>query len=210
MYLRIKRLVAILLFLLIIASMLLAGCVRQPEGTPTTTPTPIPTATIITPSPTPSTPTPTSATIPILPTPTISPELLNYLVIDSDLIAAGTITNLRYEVVTRGQGDRAGKYAYTVFTLSVDKVIKGNPATKEVFIRVEGGKIDDKVSQQASGYYFDISDRVLVCLQQGVDGVYTILPRGLRWSKYSYPSEIRDVISQIVQVMRDNNIPSPF
>ncbi|MBI2832588.1 MAG: hypothetical protein HYX79_10075 [Chloroflexi bacterium] len=139
MDLRVKRLLALLLFLLITASMLLAGCGTPQEATPTSVPTP--TATISpspTSAPTPS-PTPPTTTTP-LPSPLIPQPTEKELVIKSDLIVAGTITDLRYEVVTIDQGGRTGRQAYTVFTLSVDTVIKGDPNPNLKYSYISGKK----------------------------------------------------------------------
>ncbi|MBI2831727.1 MAG: hypothetical protein HYX79_05675 [Chloroflexi bacterium] len=159
-------------------------------------------------------PAPTPTTIPILPSPRFPPrpeeDILREMVINSDLIVAGTITDLRYEVITVEQGAAAGKQAYTIFTLSVDTVIKGDPATKSVLIRVSGGKIDEKITEGPLDYYFTVSDRVLTCLQRGNDGIYTIPAYGVLWRKGSIINtalDIQYVISRIIQVMRDNNIP---
>jgi len=79
-------------------------------------------------------------------------------VIKADLIALGTITDNRSEVVNVVSGNRTGKFAYTLFTLSVEKVIKGDPLTKEVIIRVSGGYMGDGTYQGPTGAYFSISD----------------------------------------------------
>lgn len=93
----------------------------------------------------------------------------------ADLIALGTITDKKYEVVSVGLNtdNVPGKFAYTIFTLSVEKVIKGNPDTKEVLIKVKGGPIG-QVYQVPTGAYFSISDRMLALLHLEEDNVYTL------------------------------------
>jgi hypothetical protein len=131
-------------------------------------------------------------------------------VVKSDLIVLGTITDLRYEVITVDQGGKApGKLAYTIFTLTVEKVIKGDPTTKLVQIKVEGGKIGD-ITQGPTGPYFSISNRVLVCLKREDNNVYTIMPKGGIWIKSSTlftDAKLEDVIGRIIQIMKGNKIP---
>ncbi len=85
---------------------------------------------------------------------------LKDLVVKSDYIVMGTVADKKVEVVTVGEGKLAGKRAYTIFTLSVEKVIKGDPDTKEVLIRVEGGRTRN-FWQPPMGPYFSIPDKVL-------------------------------------------------
>ena len=112
----------------------------------------------------------------------ITPDPMTDMVIKADLIVLGTITEKRYDVVTIVSENSTGKFAYTLFTLSVEKVIKGNPDTKEVSIKVEGGPIGE-VYQLPTGAYFSISDRVLVLLHLEEGNVYTKPYGGIVWSE---------------------------
>jgi hypothetical protein len=132
-------------------------------------------------------------------------------VIKADLIVLGTITDNRTEVVTIVSGNTTGKFAYTFFTLSVEKVIKGNPDTKEVLIKVEGGPIGD-VYQGPTGAYFSISDRILAALHLEEDNIYTVPHAGIVW--YESPAigaksivGLPESIGRIIQIMVANNIP---
>jgi hypothetical protein len=92
----------------------------------------------------------------------------------ADLIALGTITQQKYDIQTEiicADNEFTRKGAYTVFTLSVEKVIKGNPDTKSASIKVEGGPING-MYQLPTGRYFRISDHVLVGLIRQKGNVY--------------------------------------
>ena len=132
-------------------------------------------------------------------------------VVKADLIVLGTITDNRTEVVTVVSGNTTGKFAYTFFTLSMDKVIKGDPDTREVLIKTEGGPMDD-VYQGPTGPYFLISDRILSALHLEEDNVYTIPSSGVFWVEQ--PSigaksivGLQESIGRIIQIMTANNIP---
>jgi hypothetical protein len=137
---------------------------------------------------------------------------LTETVIKADLIVLGTITDNRTEVVTIVSGNTTGKFAYTFFTLSVEKVIKGNPDTKEVLIKVEGGPIGGGVYQGPTGAYFSISDRVLAMLHLEEGNIYTIPYSGVVWSESPTIGAksivgLPESIGRIIQIMGENNIP---
>ena len=97
---------------------------------------------------------------PVFNTEEINRDPLKSPVAKADLIALDTITDKKYEVVNAGlcaDNVTPGKFAYTIFTLSVEKVVKGNLATKEMLIKVAGGPIGE-VYQAPTGAYFSISD----------------------------------------------------
>jgi len=139
----------------------------------------------------------------------IGPDPLTDTVLKADLIVLGTITDKRYEVVTVKSGNVTGKFAYTIFTLSVEKVIKGAPDTKEVLIKVEGGPIGD-IYQAPTGWYFSISDRVLLSLNKGDDNIYSLPYLGVLWikgSKVISNPELQDMMGRVCKILRENNIP---
>jgi len=136
---------------------------------------------------------------------------LTETVIKADLIALGTITDNRTDVVTIVSDNSTGKRAYTIFTLSVEKVIKGNPDTKEVLIKVEGGPIGEAY-QVPTGAYFAISDRILALLQLKEDNIYTIPYAGIVWFESTTTGaksieRLPDSIGRIAKNMLVQDIP---
>jgi hypothetical protein len=144
-------------------------------------------------------------------------------VIGADLIALGTITDNRTDVVTLVSENGTGKLAYTLFTLSVEKVIKGDPSIKEAIIRVPGGYIGDGVYQLPTEDYFRISDHVLVSLIHEDADVYTLFaaPRrgkwipihgdsGILWIQGSAMSRVplEEIMGRICKILRINGIPN--
>jgi hypothetical protein len=132
-------------------------------------------------------------------------------VIKTDLIVLGTITDNSTEVVTVISDNSTGKFAYTFFTLSVEKVIKGNPDTKEVLIKVEGGPIGGGVYQGPTGAYFLLQDRILASLHLEEDNVYIIPSSGVVWSERPTIGAksivgLQESIGRIIQIMLANNI----
>jgi hypothetical protein len=88
-------------------------------------------------------------------------------VIKADLIVLGTITDNRSEVVmVKTSENTTGKFAYTLFTLSIEKVLKGDPSIKKVIIQVEGGYLGDGLYQLLSPGVrsFRTADHILVGL----------------------------------------------
>lgn len=148
----------------------------------------------------------------------------------ADLIVYGTITDYRYEVEEIGSGENAGKSAYTIFTLTVEKTIKGATEDKEVLIKVEGGEIkgakikDAKtggyrtgdVYQVPLGHYFEMNEQLLICLKQVKGQPYTVLHRGVIWQEteiYRSGAKPREYVTfqeslgRTIKTMRLNNIP---
>lgn len=173
----------ILLFLAI--SLIMPSC-RPVEAPTTSSPEPTPT-----PTPTPS-----------------QPDPVTEAVIKSDLIVLGNITDIKYDTVTI---EPNGKVNYTTHTLSVENVIKGDPAITQLFIRTLGGE------ESAS---FFINDRMLVILNRGSDNFYTIYginvtfhtKYGILWiespsSRARSTVKLQDAIGQIIKIMLAQNIP---
>jgi len=138
------------------------------------------------------------------------PDPLTEAVINADLIVLGTITDQRNEVVNVAEGHWGGKHAYTIFNLSVEKVIKGDPNTREVLIRVPGGYLGE-VYQAPTEWYFSISDRLFLNLHKEEGNIFTI-PRinGVIWIEgVSVVSEasLEYMMGCVAKIMKDNNIP---
>ncbi len=182
MKLRIKRLFVIPVLSSLVLTFLVPGC---GPSAPTNTPTPEP------PPEQPSVPS--------------QPDLLTDTVVNSDLIVLGTITDKKYDIVTVESGNTTGKYTYTytIFTLSVEKVIKGDPTTTQVFIRTLGG---EEVGA------FLIEDRILALFNRGNDNFYTLSPYGIHWMESPTARarsivKLQNAIARILQIMMVNNIP---
>ena len=174
------------------------------------------------------------------PTSMSQPDSLTNTVMEADLIVLGTISDLKYQVVTTYHGDNltlkfpstdnltvVGRDAYTIFTLTVEQVIKGDPNTKEIFIKKDGGPLGNDVFQAPipGNFYFSLSDRLLLSLKEGYDGIYTdfYLPArnepiwieggmgGFLWIKGTATSavDVNTMISRINQIMIENGIPLP-
>jgi len=159
------------------------------------------------------------------------PDPLTDTVIGADLIVLGTITEKRYEVlnvgidtdnIAPGKYPYTGKCAYTLFTLSIEKVIKGAPSIKEAIIWVPGGYIGEIYQVPIFGY-FEISDYVLVSLIREDADVYTLFAAPLRgrevpvdggdsgvlWIQGSLMSRtpLEEIMGRICKILRVNNIP---
>jgi hypothetical protein len=177
-------------FIIIILAFILlylSGCTPHGEIASTLTNSPVPASTTAT-EPTPSI--------------TSIPDPLTETVIKADFIVLGTITDKKYDIVTIESGNTTGKYTYTIFTLAVEKVIKGDPSTTQVFIKTLGFETDPS--------YFLLKDKILTLLNHQNDNYYTLA--GLQW--FESPSigahavvKLQDAIGRILQIMRVNNIP---
>jgi hypothetical protein len=130
-------------------------------------------------------------------------------VLRADCIVAGVITNKGYELVTVTQNDEEGQFPYTYFTLSVEKVIKGDSKSDKIFIKLEGGPENDDLYMVPVFGYFEVTEKVLVCLSYLGDNTYTLVPEGELWTNDEryVPGKIEDAISRVIRIMRKNNIP---
>lgn len=150
------------------------------------------------------------------------PDPLTETVIKADLIVLGTITDNRTEVVTIVSENSTGKFAYTLYTLSVEKVIKGDPSIKEAIIREEGGYIGDGIYQfSTAGWNFRISDHVLLGLihENADDYILFAAPYGgkipidsvnsILWIQGSAMSTapLEEIMGRICKILRINRIP---
>ena len=224
MYLR-NILILVAIFLIILLSV--SGCAREQQATE---PTGVPSSPPITePSTAPSSKPsiggggPASTVVPSDPQKSFEDAVLN-----ADLIVTGTITDKRYELVpydtkpisntgnitqqeyNLNTGNMTQGKIYTIFTLTVEKVIKGDPATKQVFVKVQGGIIEGKLIELATGEYFSISDQVLLTLHREDDDVLTLSSPGLVWirgSKVMSEPELSEIIGRVIRIMKANNIP---
>ena len=145
-------------------------------------------------------------------------------VIQADLIALGTITDNRSDVMIVATGNSTVKHPYTFFTLSVETVIKGDPSIREAIIRVPGGPINGKYLLPTERYFL-INDHVLVSLIREDADVYTLfrapkknlfglpiptIDDGVLWIRGSATSRepLELIMGRICQVLRLNGIPN--
>jgi len=139
------------------------------------------------------------------------PPQTDYLtdnVLKSDLIVFGTITDEKYDILPVDSVNATYSHIYTIFTLTVEKVIKGNPDTKEVLIKVFGNP--DNPGPEPVTHYFHITDKTLVLLHLDDDGKYSIIYPGIAWLEaghYTPTESLESVIGRIIKIMVDNKIP---
>jgi len=148
---------------------------------------------------------------------------LTDIVIKADIIALGIITDKRTEIVTKVSENYTSKFAYTLYTFSIDKVIKGNPSIKEATIREEGGYIGDGIYQYSAGIWnFWISDHVLLGLlhKNADDYILFAAPYGgkiledgvnsVLWIQGSATSRdsLESIMGRICKILRINGIPN--
>jgi hypothetical protein len=136
---------------------------------------------------------------------------------EADLIALGTITDKKYEiasVILNTDNITSGKFAYTIFTLSVEKVIKGNPDIKEVSIKNSGSPLDDRGIAMPSEAVFDVGDHVLAVLTHEEGTTYSFVqPGGIVWLNRGavvLPGDATDLqysLGRIVKIMLLKHIP---
>jgi DNA-binding beta-propeller fold protein YncE len=145
----------------------------------------------------------TSSPIPtIIPLEVTPVDLLTEVVVEADCIALGTITDKQY--------DTTSNIVYTIFTLSVEKMIRGNPDSKEMFIKLPGGETDEYSMIIPGALYFSVPETVLLCLKKMNADVYSVMPNGVLWGKSDVVSmqiDLSTVIGRVVLIMKDNNIP---
>jgi hypothetical protein len=173
----------------------LSGCTPQERTILTQTSSPVPAS--------------PNATIPS-PSVTTKQDPLTDIVIKADLIVYGTITDKKYEVETLSVGNITAKHAYTIYTFTVEKIIKGPADTKEAIIRVPGGIIDDKTSEVYLGPNFFITDKALLCLTYKKNSMY--IGENVLWAESSASvgkpmTSLDQEIGRVLKIMIDNNIP---
>jgi len=137
-----------------------------------------------------------------------NPGLRARILAQADLIVLGVIVQRRTEVGGSGTGEAGGRFVYAIYTLSIDKVVKGAPAEKSILIRAEGGGFipGTDVYQLPSGKHFDVGDRTLVCLLKQ-DNYYVVLAE--EWGEgkgWSMTPGLRDVLGGLIRTMLDNGI----
>jgi hypothetical protein len=129
----------------------------------------------------------------------------------ADFVVLGTITDFRYEP--------SNKMAYTIFTLTVDQMIKGDSDTSRILIKLQGGMMNEHKVVSSTEGYFELSDQAMVCLKKG-EKYYSIMrPFGTLWrsnadgarmgiaKSYSEMMTSDETIDLVKQIMKDNNIP---
>jgi hypothetical protein len=135
---------------------------------------------------------------------------LEYAVINADIIAHGVITKREYKelkdyLVTTN----------TIYTLSLDKVIKGNTNKKEILIKREGGVLPNGGTMEpfdSSDYGYDLFEEVLGCFQIADNTYYCHAIRGGMWMKsdekfMSKPTSLEERTGQILKIMYVNDLP---
>jgi hypothetical protein len=134
---------------------------------------------------------------------------LEYAVINADIIAQGIITKSEYkelkESVVRDN---------TIFTLSISKVIKGNPKTKNILIKVKEGSLPNGLTgefQDSSDHGYVLQDEVLDCFQYLDADYYYGIPGG-EWMKsdqqyISKKTTIEEHLGKILKIMYANDLP---
>jgi hypothetical protein len=145
-------------------------------------------------------------------------------VIDADIIVLGTVTDVDYEEIQVGEGEYAGKQVYTITTLTVEKVLKGDPGTKQVLFRTEGGIFEDGV-EQFPRQKFEIGHRLLYYALEEWQGDQYVPANsgGILWAGggniYAPPVKVcfqdtvyrldilEDVMEIVIKLMKENNIP---
>jgi hypothetical protein len=113
-------------------------------------------------------------------------------------------------------------WVYTTFTLTVEKLIKGDPDIKEVFIREPGGTINDEMGYLKVPWMqvaFTLNEKALACLKKEDNGYYSVLNWGIPWAQesdgYKYEMTmgngermtLEKLLGIIIQTMLANNIP---
>jgi hypothetical protein len=188
-----------------VIAIFIIGC-ENPEAVPNVSNSP---PTSLSPSPSFS-----PSKTPILPTEFLK-DPLNGMVVQADVIVFGNISAQRYETVA--QGDRGGSFTYTYSTLSVDKILKGDPNSRQIIIKTAGIAVGVTNIQ--------LAEKLLICLHKGNDNIYTPEPGpmptsgmvpidsttgGIIWEKSSTVStspSIENALGRVIQIMRANQIP---
>jgi hypothetical protein len=142
------------------------------------------------------------------------------LAIQADCITVADVTTAKAERSL--PGDKFQGWVYTTFTLTIDKLIKGDVGIKEVFIRLPGGIINDEVGYSNAPWMqgvLSLEDKVLVGLKKEDNGYYSGLPWGLPWARkpdgYEYVMTLdtgerltlQKLLGIMIQTMLANNIP---
>jgi hypothetical protein len=175
--------------------------------------------------PTPTVPSPSAmpSKAPVLPTEYLK-DPLNDLIVAADCIVSGNVTAQRYETVPQNNT----KAAYTIFTLSVEKMIKGDSNLKELYIKVPGGLFNDGINSPVfagpTGVYFRVGDKVLITLHKEMDNIF-VPEYGPKTTGGSFPIDnptnaiiwikgtdvstqatLDQAIGRVIQIMRANQI----
>jgi hypothetical protein len=151
--------------------------------------------------------------------PALTPkDPLEETVLEADCIVKGKIVDQRDEVIQVGEGKSAGTQTYRIFKLAVDKMIKGDPDVKELFIKTSPGIVGAPI--------FQISEIILVCLSKEHDDIFVVfgynspLPDGrmsiegdwaVLWDTMDENQrslvDPDHIIGRIISIMKLNNIP---
>lgn len=131
---------------------------------------------------------------------------LEYAVINADIIAHGVITNREYKEF---RDDPVT--THTIYTLSIDQVVEGNPNTKEVLIKIEGGVRPDGTSVAVfdgeRGY--DIQDELLACFRIPENTYFSVIQGGtwIKGKNISSRESFQKHLGKILKIMYANDLP---
>lgn len=139
---------------------------------------------------------------------TTTPDPLEYITLNSDCIIVGTITDQEYEILTTFDGTRTHRIPNTIFTVSIEKVIKGDVKGSKVLFRVEGGPIDDKGWLLPPKEYYGIGEKIIACLSDNCRGIYgSIVVPWYYSERGSTGAKREDIICRIINIMKKHKIP---
>lgn len=123
----------------------------------------------------------------------------------SEYIVIGTITNENAIV------DPNGWPTHTLYTISIEKVIKGKNSVDNIVIKVFGGIAGDKRTEATDQPYLVLKKRYLLFLgQTNENGVYAIL-QGIYYSNIDgYDIAVASTVREILNTMERCGIPPAF
>jgi hypothetical protein len=138
-------------------------------------------------------------------------------VVKADLIVLGTVTGIESRIeIYMPPSDNVTKIslAYEYFRLSVEKVIKGDPAIKEVSIKGSASPLDDRGIRMPTELVFEAGDRPLVILTHKEGTTYSLVqPGGIAWIErkgmvgVGVDTELQYRLGRIIKIMLIKHVP---
>ncbi len=138
-------------------------------------------------------------------------------VVKADLIVLGTVTGIESRIeIYMPPSDNITKVPvpYTYYALSVEKVIKGDPAIKDITIKTSGGPVGGGVILPGDAVVFEVGDRPLVILIHKEGTIYSIVqPGGIAWIErkgmvgVGVDTELQNRLGRIIKIMLLKHIP---